>query len=949
MTPQEFVSKWRQSELKERSGYVEHFIDLCRLLGHGTPAELDPTGREFAFEAGVSKSGDGAQGWADVFKAGFFALEYKGKNKHASLEKAYQQLLLYKDSLRNPPLLITCDFDVIVIHTNFTNSVKREYTLTLDDLLRPDKLSQLRAAFEDPRRLQAAETTAQVTQAAAEKFATLADLLRRQQAQPEAAARFLIRILFCLFAEDVGLLPGRIFTELVENARLKPRQFADQLRQLFGAMASGGPFGRDMILHFNGGLFENDEVIELNSDALNVLRELGRLEWAYIEPSIFGTLFERSLDPSKRAQLGAHYTSRDDILLIVEPVLMAPLRRRWAAIQEGAEALVAQRARHKGGKARDRWDKLLLTLLQDFRDEIVATTVLDPACGSGNFLYVSLQLLLDLEKEVINYAGDLGLTRFFSMVSPAQLYGIELNAYAHELAQVTVWIGYIQWLRENGFGFPPEPILKALKNIELKDAILAFDDSGQPVEPEWPTATVIVGNPPFLGGNKIRAELGDEYVEALFRLYNGRVPAFADLVCYWFEKTRAAIENVLVLRAGLLATQAIRGGVNRQVLDRIKATGDIYFAYSDREWILNGAMVHVSMVGFDRGSIQDRFLDGVAAEKINADLTARIDTTIAQVLAENQNTSFQGPSPKGPFDIDQELALQLVMGGGEAPVDNRQVVRPVISAIDIGQRNRNRWTIDFALMSISEAQRYESPFAYVAKAVYPIRKTNRRAAYAEKWWQYAEPRPGMRKALDGKGRYIATPRVSKHRLFVWCRPEVLANDGTIVFAREDDYFFGILTSRPHELWARGKGTQLREVESGFRYTPTSTFETFPLPWPPGQEPVDDPRVIAIAEAAKALVAWRDAWLNPPGLSEAQLKKRTLTNLYNERPPELAALHAALDAAVFDAYGWPHDLSDDDLLARLLALNLERGASGGAAHGRAEPAEADGADDGDNDA
>ena len=938
MTPQEFVSKWRQSELKERSGYQEHFIDLCHLLGHGTPAELDPTGLEFAFEAGVSKAGDGAQGWADVFKKGFFALEYKGKNKHASLEKAYQQLLLYKDSLQNPPLLIVSDFDVIVIHTNFTNSVKREYRLELDDLLRPEKLSILRAAFFEPTRLRSSETTAQVTQEAAAKFATLADLLRRKEVPPETAAHFLIRVLFCLFAEDVGLLPGRVLTELVENARLRPGLFASQLRQLFGAMAVGGPFGRDIILHFNGGLFDNDETVELDSEALNVLRELSKLEWAYIEPSIFGTLFERSLDPSKRAQLGAHYTSRDDILLIVEPVLMAPLRKRWAEVKERAEALANQRSRQKGGKARERWDKQLITLLRGFQEEIIKTSVLDPACGSGNFLYISLRLLLDLEKEAINFAGDLGLTRFLPEVSPLQLYGIEANPYAHELAQMTVWIGYIQWLQENGFGFPPEPILKPLQNISLRDAILAIDGNDRSIEPEWPPATVIVGNPPFLGGKRMRSELGDPYVDRLFGLYEGRVPHEADLVCYWFEKARSSMERGLVNRVGLLATNAIRGGANRQVLTRILQGGRIFWAQSDREWILDGATVRVSMVAFDNLSEATYMLDGVPVQVINADLTASVDLTRALRLRENLGVSFMADTKGGPFDLSAEDA-RIMLEAQDNPNGrpNSDVVRPWANGLDVVRRSRNMWIIDFGVnATLEDARGYSLPFEHVRRFVQPMRASNKRETYRDRWWIHAEPRPAMRRALKGLKRFVVTPQVAKHRVFSWLGSEVIPDHQLIVFARDDDYFMGVLQSRAHELWARGTGTQVRDAVSGFRYTATTTFETFPLPWPPGQESSDEPLVKAIVTASQNLIAWRDAWLNPVDATEALIKKRTLTSLYNEQPPELVALHAALDAAVFDGYGWPHDLSDDEILARLLTLNTERSIRGGSSERPVEP-------------
>ena len=252
--------------------------------------------------------------------------------------------------------------------------------------------------------------------------------------------------------------------------------------------------------------------------------------------------------------------------------------------------------------------------------------MLDPACGSGNFLYVALHQLKDLEQEIWRYAGGLELTQPELGVTPAQLYGIEKNPFAAELAQVVIWIGYLQWLRKNGWleGPSAEPVLQTLHSIECKDAILAFDAEGRPVEPAWPEADVIIGNPPFLGASLIRGELGPPYATALLDLYRDRLPV-SDLVCYWFEKARALIAQKKVGRGGLLATQAIRGGVNREVLQRIKATGDIFWAESDRNWVLEGANVHVSMVGFDGGSEAFRVLNGQSVQHINADLTTHSD------------------------------------------------------------------------------------------------------------------------------------------------------------------------------------------------------------------------------------------------------------------------------------------------------------------------------------
>jgi restriction-modification enzyme MmeI-like protein len=505
LTPQEFVAKWRSSNLRENAAYVEHFIDLCHLVNHPTPASVDTQGTSFTFQAGVIKQ-SGKQGWADVWKKGAFGFEYKGK--HADLDKAYAQLLQYRESLENPPLLIVSDMARIVIHTNFTNTVKQEYEITLDDLLTPTGMKRLRDAFYAPEAFRAPLTIEQVTKQAAEEFSVLATLLRRYGEEPQQIAHFLIRLLFCLFAEDIGLLPNGLFTRLISSTGKRAPLFAEQLRQLFATMATGGFFAMEDIPHFNGRLFENDTVLELDSDALAILAKVSTLDWSSIEPAILGTLFERSIDPAKRSQLGMHYTSKEDILLIVEPVLMTPLRRRWEAVQAHAREIAAKRDAASGGQ-RTRLDTELRTLLTGFAQEIADVQVLDPACGSANFLYVALKQLLDLEKAVITFAGDIGAGTFFPSVSPEQLHGIELNAYAHELAQITIWIGYIQWLRDNGFGQPSQPILKPLDTIKQMNAILAFDDKGRPVEPEWPRADVIVGNPPFLGGSKMRRELGN--------------------------------------------------------------------------------------------------------------------------------------------------------------------------------------------------------------------------------------------------------------------------------------------------------------------------------------------------------------------------------------------------------------------------------------------------------
>ncbi len=923
LTPQAFVAKWRKSTLKESAADREHFIDLCRLIGHATPAEADSTGAAFTFQYGASKL-DGKQGFADVFKRGCFGWEYKGK--HANLDKAYQQLLQYRESLHNPPLLVVSDFETIVVHPNFINRANQPTTLTLDDLLTPEGLATLAAIFNDPRRFESAETPESVTQRMAGEFAQLADRLRAAGHDAPQVAHFLIRLLFCLFAEDVGLLPDRLFGRLVERTRHQPAAFDAQVRQLFAAMSTGGWFGADQVPHFDGGLFDDDLALALDEEALAVLARIVPADWAAIEPSIFGALFERGLDPAKRSQLGAHFTSRDDILLVVEPVLMAPLRRRWAEVQAEAGALAQRRDAVKGQK-RANLDKQLQNLLVDFSLELARVRVLDPACGSGNFLYLALLSLLDLWKEVYNRMLALGLTGMQPLPglapSPGQLYGIEINEYAHELAQATIAIGYIQWLRNNGFGHPPEPILQPLQTVRRMDAIL--EAAGAEVqEPEWPAVDVIIGNPPFLGDKKMRSELGDDYVDALRRLYDGRVSGGADLVCYWFEKARAMISSGSARRVGLLGTNSIRMGENRRILDQIKTTGDIFMAWGDRAWILDGAAVRVSMVGFDNGSESVKLLDGASVQHINSDLTASVDVTRAVQLAENKGICYLGMMKAGPFDIDENTAQEMLL----APINpngrsNADVVRPRLGGQDVVGRLRNIWIIDFGVnMPEYEAALYEMPFEYVKTHVKPVRESNKRKRMKDNWWIHGEPRPGLRKAIDGLPRCIVTPEVAKYRIFVWIETTIVPDHKLHVFARDDDYFFGVLHSAAHEVWSLATCSWMG-VGNDPSYSSSRTFETFPFPWPPGREPLDDALVEAIGAAARELVRLRNAWLNPPGASEAELKKRTLTNLYNARPTWLDNAHKALDAAVFAAYGWPADLSDEAILERLLALNGER--------------------------
>ena len=407
-------------------------------------------------------------------------------------------------------------------------------------------------------------------------------------------------------------------------------------------MRDGGVVAFKEIARFNGGLFADIGVEPLIGEEWQLLAEASALDWGNIEPAIFGTLFERSLDPGKRAQLGAHYTGRADIERVVEPVVMAPLRRRWEAVKAEAEDLKAAWDTAPTPAVRTRRRTAFANLLFAFQEELAGIRVLDPACGSGNFLYVALAALKDLEKAVIAYGTANGLPAMLPRVNPTQLYGLELNEYARELAQVVVWIGYLQWMTANGFQVNRDPVLEPLETIRLQDALLDRSDPLHLKEAPWPAADVIIGNPPFLGGKRLRAELGDDAVDELFAVYDDRVAREADLCCYFFEKARAETAVGRVQRAGLLATNSIRGGANREVLERIKASGDIFAAWSDEPWVLEGAAVRISIVAFDDGSETARVLNGQPVATINADLTATTDVTTARRLPRERRHRVHG-------------------------------------------------------------------------------------------------------------------------------------------------------------------------------------------------------------------------------------------------------------------------------------------------------------------
>lgn len=990
ITPAEFVKNWNDSTLREQQGAQLHFQQLVELVGLNSASYFGTTGDKAVFEQQVEKTGGGA-GRADVSYQGRFAWEYKGKLK--DLDSAYAQVLSYRSNLGNPPLLIVCDFLEYRIYPQWPNLSGQPIKIFNQDLLQEDKRDLLRWALTDPDKIRHVLEkqrldSEKLTEILANKFAHLSDLMRQHPLGKTPKwgsmqiARFLTKLVFSLFVEDVGLIPSLkgtpIFRYITDGARQAPEGFVQALTLLFQVMNGEIPtFIMTHIPYFNGGIFaesaegagDNLEVLDITEipGALDILSEAADADWRSVNPTIFGTLFEGALDTSKRAQLGAHYTSEADIRLVIDPVLMSPLLSAWEVVQTEAAPLMQLFLDPAAApKARKTAETRLTELREGMYTQLESTTVLDPACGSGNFLYVALKALKDLERKIRDAFRPLDPDGFRDVVTPRQLFGIEKDPFAAKLAHVVMWIGYLQWRYEDEgvlhWHEPrkqphpralPNPIIQdKLKptdpdRVTNDDAILRYDADGKPYEPAWPPAKIIIGNPPFLGGYKQRSELGGKYLDDLFKLYKDRIPAGVDLVCYWFEKARSYIESGQINRAGLISTNSIRGGANRIVLDRIKQTGDIFMAHSDNEWVLSGAAVRISIIGFDKGHEKTHVLDGVITSDISPDLKGDLDITQAKNMNHSTGLIIRGIETGGPFEISNIEAKRLLQN----PL-YKSVLTPIVNGNDLTDKNRKEWVIDFYNFQSPDDQRFSELFNILRERWQQEQKKKRPPQMREKWWLFRRSGEELRTAIKGLDRFIATPRVSKHRLFVWVEKPTIVDSAIFAIARDDDYFFGVLHSYLHELWSLRLGTWLGKGNDP-RYTPTTTFETFPFPYPPGQEPVE--KIEMISAAAATLHAEREAWLNPAdliklGADEKALKDRTLTNLYNavsahragdgrsgkipevarKFAPRMAELHDILDAAVLSAYGWDDLIptlrtpsGEEEILRRLLAENQRR--------------------------
>ncbi len=944
LTVEQFIGRWEKNNLNEQQGAHLHFLDLCNFLEETPPSA--ETSDFYKFEKAAAKN-DGRKGRADVWKKGFFAWEYKAPN--GDLKAAFQQLQRYTIALENPPLLVVSDMRIIKIYTNFNNTIQKAYHFELHDLIYPEKRQLLKNVFSNPEKLNPNLTQDEITEEFAREFADLAQQLRDQKFNPIEVAHFLNRVLFCLFAQDIELLEKNLFSHVLKHLIDSPQNFEPVLKSLFQTMKMGGFYGTEEIEWFNGSLFDNDLVLPLKKDQIKKLHELSQKDWKDISPSIFGTLFERGLDPNKRSQLGAHYTDKESIEKIVQPVIIEPLEQQWEQVKQQILSKLKEREKIKIKKNSLNLEDDIREPYFQFIQGLKQLKILDPACGSGNFLYVAIQMLKDFEHRIGIEMEDLGLPAEQPVLTPEILRGIEINPYAAELARVTVWIGYLQWMLKHGYNLPNNPVLRDLKHIECRDALLNEDGS----EAIWKEADFIIGNPPFLGDKKMIGILGETYVNQLRETFKEQLVGGVDFVCYWFAKAFNLIHNKKARAVGFVSTNSIRGGSNRKILEKICEKGEIFNAWSDEEWLNEGAAVRVSIVCFNALQNNQKYLNNQNVTEIYADLTApnllnpNLDLTKVKPLKENAGVSFIGTQKNGAFDISGELARKwLKLPTNPNGCKNSDVLRPWANGRDITTRYSDTWIIDFENMSEEEASLYEMPFEYVLKNIKPFRVGKREERANEKWWILQRSRPEMRETIKPFSRFIATPLTAKHRFFVWLPKIQIPENLVVVIAKDDDTTFGILHSRFHELWALKLGTSLGETP---RYTPSTTFETFAFPegLTPNICAKDDeknPHAQAISKAAKELNEKRENWLNPsdwikkePEIVEGypdrilpinedaakKLKKRTLTNLYNLKPNWLINAHKKLDEAVANAYGLKNDLTDDEILSHLLQLNLER--------------------------
>lgn len=1033
-----FLDKWERSGAAERANAQLFLAELCDVLGVDRPQPKTPDERAnaYVFEK-VLVTASGSSNFIDLYKRGHFVLETKQgadraegtsfsaegeqrmkqrktghgirgtKGWDVAMQRAKEQAQRYARALPHeevsdgrPPFLVVVDVGhSLALYTDWSRMGGEyipfpdpsSYRIRLRDLLRPEVRKLLHTVWTDPLALDPGRRSAKVTREIADRLAKLARSLEGKH-PPEAVGAFLMRCLFTMFSEDVELLPHGSFTALLGRLKEDPSTFAPALENLWGTMNTGGlsPILLKKLPKFNGGLFAQADAIELDADQIQLLIEASKANWKDVEPAIFGTLLERALDPRERHKLGAHYTPRAYVERLVNPTVIEPLREQWKGVQVAALQLAGDGTEQKAVEKAQKQ-------VEAFLHHLATVKVLDPACGSGNFLYVTLELLKRLEGEVLNTLHDLGSTAKLEMegvmVTPANFYGIELNPRAAAIAEQVLWIGFLQWhLKTHGnLQNLPEPIIKDLHNIENRDAVLEYDSKAEqrdaagnvvtrwdgrttkphpvtgeevpdpearvpvytytnPRPAQWPAVDYVVGNPPFIGTARMRDALGDGYTEALRAVYPN-VPDSSDFVLFWWDKAAELVRTGKAKRFGLITTNSLRQTFNRKVIQHHmgqKKPIALAFAILDHPWVdsADGAAVRVAMTvgvpGTGHGVLQ-RVVKEVpsptdeAAEvtlsqqvgKVFADLTIGADVAGALQLKANTGVSNRGFEIGGAgFIVAPEIAERL--GLGRVP-GLEKVILNYVNGRDLAGNSRDVMVIDlFGFREDEVRTRFPEVYQWLTERVKPEREQNRSPILREKWWLHRRLREDLRQMLNGLPRFIVTVETSKHRFFTFLDKNVLPDNKLVNIALEDAYFLGVLSSRIHVAWVLAAGSTLEDRPV---YVKTTCFETYPFPT---CTPVQQ---ATIRELAEQLDAHRKR-------QQALHPTLTLTGMYNVletvRAGEplsttdrkvyedglvgiLKELHDQLDAAVAEAYGWPADLSTDEILHRLVELNAERAA------------------------
>ncbi len=995
---QAFVDKWSASGASESSNSQYFLLELCDVLGVPRPdgAKGDANADDYVFEKDAPVTHEGGATSVkkiDLYRAGHFILEAKQGSERGSkklgtakrdtpgwnqaMNDAYGQALGYARSFDEPePFIVVCDigycfelysdFGADWQYRSFPNAQQRR--IYLKDLpKKPLLVERLRKVFTDPQALDPAKNAAKVTREVAGHLAELAKRLEKAGHNQVSVAKFLMRCLFTMFAEDVGLLPDNLFTNYLRDFWVKsPASFPGGIQALWQAMNTGGNLPTAKVLRFNGGLFDAVEALPLDEGDIKLLLNAAECDWSDVEPAIFGTLLERALDANERHRLGAHYTPRAYVERLVRPTIEEPLREEWDQVRIEVRGLVTGAEIAKTQKASTTKLNKAEKILKAFHNRLLALRILDPACGTGNFLYVAMDTLKRLESEVLAelaaiQGGDQDLLHFEgARISPEQFLGIEIKPWAKEIAELVLWIGYLQWhFKQYGKTVSvPEPVLRDYKNIECRDAVVVERAKGprtledevagrfnDPAAPAWPQADFIVGNPPFVGNKVMREALGDDYVVALRRAHPD-VPDTSDLVMYWWHLSAVALKQRRLQQFGLISTKAISQVFNAKVVSRhLEENVSLVFVVPNHPWVdeTGGAAVRVAMtvarLGDCGGTLCEVETEDRAGElakhvgfrtrfgQIHPSLTVGADVRKAKSLLANEGLCQQGVKLVQPRGSDgfvvQEGALADFGGHGG-------VIKPYLSNKELMQKPKRRFVIDFHGFAENEAREaHPVAFERVLIQVKPFRDENRDAQRRRNWWLFGRSNEKMRESINGLARYIITPEVAKHRVFVFAEPSLIPDASLYAVASDDAFVLGVLSSRLHVAWAIRAGGRMG-VGDHPRYQNGPCFLPFPMP-------LVSEHAEPIRELALSIDTHRKVRLE-------ECPSLTLTGMYNvleslRRDERLTAkeevirerglisslrhLHEQLDMAVFAAYGWPDDLTDEEVFERLVALNHER--------------------------